>query len=534
MVICWSCGTEVDETATACVCVDETGVPSPLLIDGYKVLRELGRGRNGVVHLVRDAFGRELALKTMLDRDHFSTAELSVTAQVPLESPHLTKILHIDSRGEYFVMEYVPGESLLTLLQRDRAAVQQNFLQLATGLASGLRTLRQRGIVHRDLKPANVIVREDWSPVITDYGLAVVEGVPLDDRRLAWRYLPAEAWVEHAAPDASWDVHSLGVIFYEIWTGSLPYEVPQRLHDDHAASDRAVSLLIARGRPALPEGLNPDIPAELSHLTMLLIDPDNRPSSPGIVGQRLRRLTDDTGQAGRLSRLDDFLDLTLEVYGASNGRLSPVDIAAHVASNYNKAVRALEREERARFEEALMRLLSWLCAFTDWLGFVPSEIIAVKFGEACPYCHRNPCIAECAGTFTPAVRTRILAEYRAGAGRNRKPGWSHFQFRQHFRRMYGTRNDEAGRAAVIRHGYEEVCEAAEAALKVPDLEPTEIDNLHLEVADLWAWFFALAHFADDDFDLEASFGAFYRHCPDCGEGPCAGQGRCTGWSEGQR
>jgi len=148
-------------------------------VPGYEILRELGRGGMGVVYEARQrGLGRLVGLKMILAGAQASATDLArfrteAEAIARLSHPNIVQVFEVgDHAGlPFFSLEYCPGGSLErklagTPLPADEAAA------LVEVLARAVHAAHQKGVIHRDLKPGNVLLAEDGTPKITDFGLA--------------------------------------------------------------------------------------------------------------------------------------------------------------------------------------------------------------------------------------------------------------------------------------------------------------------------------------------------------------------------
>jgi eukaryotic-like serine/threonine-protein kinase len=200
------------------------------LFDAYRIERLLGGGRPAKVYLARDRRGGRVALKVadraragdaarQLAREHLLLSRVSDPRVVRVHEHRVT------ARCAWLAMEYIVGGSLRDALHGPQApAAAVRFVREA---AQALAPVHAAGIVHRDLKPENLLLRADGSLVLADFGVAALHG---DDRcRPApgtltgtLRYAAPEQ-LEGAAPIASADVYSLGVMLYELLRGRAPF-----------------------------------------------------------------------------------------------------------------------------------------------------------------------------------------------------------------------------------------------------------------------------------------------------------------------
>jgi serine/threonine-protein kinase len=202
----------------------------------YRVVEELGRGGMGVVYLAERADGQfehAVALKVVkrgLDTDQISQRflqERQILAR--LRHPHIGRLLDggVTSAGQpYFVMEYINGVPLTDYCDEHQLPVDSR-LQLFQQVAEAVQYAHRNLVIHRDLKPSNILVTENGTVKLLDFGIAKL----VDDdnsviTRTGMRVLtPAYASPEHEAGDlvtTAADVYSLGVVLYELLAGQLP------------------------------------------------------------------------------------------------------------------------------------------------------------------------------------------------------------------------------------------------------------------------------------------------------------------------
>ncbi|MFZ5890823.1 MAG: protein kinase domain-containing protein [Myxococcota bacterium] len=242
------------------------------LVDGrYRVLRLLGVGGIGLVYLCRhEALEKPVALK-MLRPEYVLHEDLNARflnearAASAIKSPRIVDTLDVGtlpSGAPYFVMEYVEGETLAALLDRDGRVDLQTALDIARQLAEGLDAAHAAGVVHRDLKPENVFLArtaEGLFAKIFDFGIAKVARAR---KRLTYagavfgtpHYMsPEQARGEEV--DARSDLYALGVMLFEMVTGRVPFdgEDPLAVMSQHV--DRVPPLMSSITATALPADL---------------------------------------------------------------------------------------------------------------------------------------------------------------------------------------------------------------------------------------------------------------------------------------
>ena len=195
-------------------------------LEGYTILRGIGRGGFGEVYYAVSDGGREVALKVVQQN---SDIELrGVRHCMNLKNPHLVSIFDVrlnDDEVPFVLMEYVKGPSLRDIIRQSPSGcgVEQAAF-FVTELARGLSYLHSSGIVHRDLKPENIFL-EDGYVKIGDYGLSKFISVSHQSGQTI-----SVGSVHYMAPEIgsgnyqkSIDVYALGVILYELLTGEVPF-----------------------------------------------------------------------------------------------------------------------------------------------------------------------------------------------------------------------------------------------------------------------------------------------------------------------
>jgi WD40 repeat protein/serine/threonine protein kinase len=226
--------------------VDEPSRERPgTLIGPYKLLEPIGEGGFGVVYMAEQQppLRRKVALKIlkpgMDTRQVVARFEAERQALALMDHPN---IAHVFDGGEtasgrpYFVMELVKGLPITEFCDQDRLSVRER-LELFVTVCRAVQHAHQKGIIHRDLKPSNVMVTlHGGTPVvkIIDFGIAKATGQQLTDKTLFTNFAqlvgtplymsPEQAALSGLDVDTRSDVYSLGVLLYELLTGTTPFE----------------------------------------------------------------------------------------------------------------------------------------------------------------------------------------------------------------------------------------------------------------------------------------------------------------------
>jgi len=237
-------------------------------IGRYRVIGELGRGAMGVVYKAQDpAIGRLIAVKTIRLGDLTEESErerlrerLFREAQSAgiLSHPGIVTIYDIAEEGglAYIFMELVNGPALDKMLKAEQTPDKETLLSILRQVAAALDYAHKKGIVHRDIKPANIMVHEDGTAKVTDFGVAKIVSQQMTQAGTIMgtpSYMSPEQ-VQGGTISGRADQFSLAVIAYEVLTGEKPF-----------TADYLPTLLfkIVREEPAPPQRLNGTLSTEV-------------------------------------------------------------------------------------------------------------------------------------------------------------------------------------------------------------------------------------------------------------------------------
>ncbi len=270
-------------------------------LGAYRTTEQLGSGALATVYkAVQEPLGRTVALKVLKasvgPRSPFA-AQLEREARVLGELGHPGVVLLYDfvknEHEMYLVIEHVDGYSLEALLKKQEARKlrlpYEAVAAIGAQVAQALAHVHARGVVHRDIKPQNLLVSRRGEVKLCDFGIAQRERLPSADIPLAPRAAPTDhAPRENGAfgtpaymspeqilgedVDARSDLFSLGVVLYQLLTGTRPFDGPAS-KDKRAASQRT-----RRDPPPPMRTRAPDVPRALEKVTMRLLEklPDDR------------------------------------------------------------------------------------------------------------------------------------------------------------------------------------------------------------------------------------------------------------------
>ncbi len=215
-------------------------VELPAEFGRYRIVRKVGQGGMGAVYLAEDTnLGRRVALKV----PHFSAEDGPAAVErfhrearlaAAIDHPNICPIYDTgEINGIHFLtMPFIDGAPLSQKVDPSRPLALHQAAELVRRLALAVAVMHERGVIHRDLKPGNVLVRPSGDPVVMDFGLArsasgsgrlTTTGVPLGTPA----YMsPEQVRGEQSHLSPATDIYSLGVIFFELITGQLPFEGP--------------------------------------------------------------------------------------------------------------------------------------------------------------------------------------------------------------------------------------------------------------------------------------------------------------------
>lgn len=306
-----------DAPPTECFAPPATAADAKELVEGtgvYRVLSEIGRGGMGVVYLAEradGAFARRVAIKVVLHKagaDDELVSRLRSERQIlaTLDHPNIARLFDggtLADGSPFLVMEYVEGEPLCDFA-RARALSVEARLELFLAVCEAVQAAHQSLVVHRDIKPSNVLVTSGGTPKLLDFGIAKILDPQLADWTVAeTRFGQLPLTPRYASPEqltggpvtTATDVYALGVLLYELLTGTLPYR-PQSSAVHHWIE--AVCVNEPR-RPSLAlrqEGREPPVPRgsvedDIDHIVLKALrkEPRYRYATAAELAADLRR-----------------------------------------------------------------------------------------------------------------------------------------------------------------------------------------------------------------------------------------------------
>lgn len=301
--------------------------PGELLADRYELIQPIGSGGMATVWRARDTrLGRQVAVKLLRpefaeDAEFVRRFEIEARHAASLSHPNVATVhdTDVDEERRFIVMELVDGPSVADAIAQRGPLEPVVAVELAAAAARALAAAHRRGLIHRDVKPANLLIGRDGRVRLADFGIAraltssrattpgtVLGSIP---------YLsPEQARGEEAT--TAGDIFSLGVVLFEMLTGSLPWEA------DTPAAMATARLHVPAAPPServagLPEGLDAIVERALQ------LDPANRYPSARVLADALegwsRRHRSRAGGRARIRHATTALAASVAPMAAADG-----------------------------------------------------------------------------------------------------------------------------------------------------------------------------------------------------------------------
>ena len=240
-------------------------------LDGrYEIQELIGVGGMAVVYQAYDTIDdRTVAIKILKDeflgnQDFIRRFKNESKAIAVLDHPNIVKVYDVSfgDRLQYIVMEYIDGISLKEYLNQQKEIRWKEALHFTMQILRALQHAHEKGIIHRDIKPQNIMLLQDGTIKVTDFGIARFshsETRTMTDKAIGSVHYIAPEQARGDLTDDKADIYSVGVMLYEMITGQLPFEA------DNAVS---VAIMQLQADPKPPRDINPTIPIGLEEITL--------------------------------------------------------------------------------------------------------------------------------------------------------------------------------------------------------------------------------------------------------------------------
>jgi serine/threonine-protein kinase PknK len=269
-----------------------SGIIAELAAAGFEDARQVARGGAGVIYCAYEtALGRNVAIKVLPSHIDEESRERFLREGYAMGGlsghPNIVNILRVgvtESGRPYIVMPYMAADSLAVRLRREGPTAWPEALRIAVKLCGALETAHQSGTLHRDIKPANVLVSDYGEPLLSDFGIAHIEGgyeTATGFFSGTIDYTAPEVMTGKPATVAS-DLYSLGATIYALIAGGAAHE--RKNGEDLVAQYLRIST--TRIPDMRPEGIPDAVCAAIEHA--MAIDPADRPASAAEFGRELQ------------------------------------------------------------------------------------------------------------------------------------------------------------------------------------------------------------------------------------------------------
>ena len=205
-----------------------------IICNRYKILDHLGTGGMATVWLGYDTIlDRQVAIKTFKidanDEDAVKRFNREAKAVTSLSHPNIVSIYDVENEGEfyYLILEYVEGMTLKDYMIKNPRIPIETIIHIAKQIAAGISHAHQNGIIHRDIKPQNILMNENLTCKITDFGIARAYGdttLTQTNQMLGTVYYLSPEQARGNVATAQSDIYSLGILIFEMITGQIPFK----------------------------------------------------------------------------------------------------------------------------------------------------------------------------------------------------------------------------------------------------------------------------------------------------------------------
>ena len=239
-----------------------------LIGNRYEILEKIGNGGMATVYKARcHVLNRNVAVKVLkeeftTDSEFVKRFNIEAQSAASLTHPNIVSIYDVGNEGDiyYIVMELVQGKTLKEIITDEGILPWKWTVNIAIQIASALEVAHRHNIVHRDIKPHNIIITEDGTAKVTDFGIAKAVSnstiTSFGSTIGSVHYFSPEQ-ARGGYTDAKSDLYSLGVVMYEMLTGKVPFD---------ADTPVSVALKHMQEVPAEPKTLNPTIPESVNKI----------------------------------------------------------------------------------------------------------------------------------------------------------------------------------------------------------------------------------------------------------------------------
>jgi len=274
---------------------------NPILNNRYRLVEQIGSGGMSVIYKAQDMeLGRIVTVKVLRpslvsDPEFLIRFKREAQAAANLSHPNIVIVYDVGQDGpktHFIVMEYVPGQDLKKLIRARGAFEVDAALGIIVEVCKGVGYAHRAGLVHCDVKPQNILVTPENAIKVTDFGIAraLTGPVPEEKEELVWGsphyFSPEQAAGETPTPAS--DVYSIGIMFFELLTGRLPFT---------GQDYQELAMAHIKEPPPSILDLNPALPAELDRIIRKVLSKE--PSARYRTADQLGRILDNYLKQGQ-------------------------------------------------------------------------------------------------------------------------------------------------------------------------------------------------------------------------------------------
>ena len=273
------------------------------LASAYEIERELGGGGMSRVFVATDRLlGRKVVIKLLspeltaeVNRGRFRR-EIQVAAQ--LQHPHIVTLLSAGEHGDlvYYTMPFIDGESLKSAVEKEGRLSVADVIRVLYDVVDALAYAHRHGVVHRDIKPANIL-RSGSHALVTDFGVAKALNAAMSSTAMTSTgmaigtpaYMAPEQLAGDPTADHRIDIYALGLLSYELLSGTSPFAAP--------TAQGVLAAVLTRDPKPLYE-VRKDVPRKLSNIIMQSLSkvPGGRPPNAEAMLDALDRIATSSGE----------------------------------------------------------------------------------------------------------------------------------------------------------------------------------------------------------------------------------------------
>lgn len=241
-----------------------------MISERYEIIKSIGEGGMANVYLAKDTIlNRKVAIKILRgdlanDEKFVRRFQREALSSSSLSHPNIVEMYDVgeDDGNYYIVMEYIEGKTLKQLIKKRGSLTLSEALDIMLQLTDGITQAHDSYIIHRDLKPQNILIKDDGTIKITDFGIAVaLNSTQLTQTNSVMgsvHYIPPEQASGKGSTIRS-DIYAMGILFYELLTGVLPFR-----------GDNAVEIALKQMHDPIPSvrKKNPSIPQSVENIIL--------------------------------------------------------------------------------------------------------------------------------------------------------------------------------------------------------------------------------------------------------------------------